>query len=88
MNGADGFGKGLLRKRKNHKGGVQLGWMVESRQGFQTWSKASGVKAWRCVRGSQESNIGERILVYIFEGNCMSNYLSILSSHIYIYYLH
>lgn len=88
MNGADGFGKGLLRRRKNRKGGIELGWMVESRQGFQTWRKASGIKAWRCVRGSQESNSDQRILMHTFEGNCMSNYISILGSHTYIYYLH
>lgn len=89
MNGADGFGKGLLRKRKNHKGGLELYQMVESRQGFQMWRKASGVKTQREVRGSQESkNIDERILMHMYEGNCMPNYLSNLGSHTHIYYLH
>lgn len=87
MNGADGFGKGLLKKRKNHKG-VELGWMMESRQGFQTWRKTSGVKDWRCVRGSQESNIDETTVMHMFGGNFMSNYFSVLGSHMYIYYLH
>lgn len=40
------------------------------------------------VRGSQESNIDERILMRMFEGNFMSNYFSVLGSHMYIYYLH
>lgn len=36
-------------------------WMVESRQSFQIWRKAS-VKAWRWARGSQKSTADERML--------------------------
>lgn len=51
-NAADGFGEAFFRKRQSYTGGVGLGWMVESRQGFQIRRKAS-VKAWRWERSSQ-----------------------------------
>lgn len=44
MNGADGSGGDLVRKIQSYKGGMGLGWMWKSRQGFQIGRKAS-VKA-------------------------------------------
>lgn len=68
MNSVDGFGGGLLGKKLSFKGGVV--WL-DGRKQVEFLDLESYSLRWE--GGSQELNVDERILIYIFEGDCVCN---------------